>query len=207
MQNKVFLQLLKVSPKLVACSGPKALKTVFCERYVDDISALIEKSEQVLLFVNNIKKYVKISTFSLKLRFWRKRYILQAVFSEKMGSVAYMLILAVSQHLNINLLYTFLGMCFFIVFHFSKFDFEVETLKKIFTKTLTQQNQLTVVYSGFSITQLLKDLFLLLYSSIVGAPTPIVSTFKDYFKYHVKGLNIILDLKVVLLKLVIQLCI
>ena len=127
-------------------SCPKSFKPVYYKRYVDGIFVLFEKLEQVLQFVNNMNKRHKNIFFFLKLkkiipflfsmlRFAEKKINLQQVFSEKICSVVYTLILVVLWHLKTNLAKcTHFYISFTIVSDFSKFHFEVETFKKTLHK-------------------------------------------------------------------------
>ena len=83
---------------------PISLKPIYYKRYVDDIFVLFEKPEQVSRFVKYInKRYKNInllfetekdnSFFFSMLRFVEKKINLQQVFSEKICSVVYTLIL------------------------------------------------------------------------------------------------------------------
>ena len=84
----------------------EAFKLVYHKRYVDDILVLFEKLEQVLRFINLMNKKHRNIKFSFKqkkitpflfstLIFVEKKLNLQQVFSEKMRSVVYILILVV----------------------------------------------------------------------------------------------------------------
>ena len=69
------------------------------------------------------------------LRFGEKKINLQQVFSEKICSVVYTLILVVLWHLKTNLAQcTHFYISFTIASDFSKFHFEVETFKKTLHK-------------------------------------------------------------------------
>ena len=83
---------------------PKSFKLVYYKRYVDDIFVLFEKPGKVSRFVKYMNKRHKDIKFSLKLkkaisflfsmlRFVVKKIHLQQVFSEKIRSVVYALIL------------------------------------------------------------------------------------------------------------------
>ena len=81
---------------------PKSFKPVYHKRYVDDIFVLFEKPEQVSRFVKYMNKRHKNIKFSFDtekdnsfsmLRFVEKKINLQQVFSEKIRSVVYTLIL------------------------------------------------------------------------------------------------------------------
>ena len=83
---------------------PKSFKPVYYKRYVDDIFVLFEKPEQVSRFVKYMKKDTKVLNFLLELkkiihflfsmlRFVENKINLQQVFSEKIRSVVYTLIL------------------------------------------------------------------------------------------------------------------
>ena len=93
---------------------PKSFKPVYHKRYVDDIFVLFEKPEQVSRFVKYINKRHKNTKISFEtkkitfflfsmLRFIEKKINLQQVFSEKMHSVMYTLILVALLHLKTNL--------------------------------------------------------------------------------------------------------
>ena len=79
---------------------------MYYKKYFDDIFMLFEKPEQVSRFVNYMSKRHKNIKFSFEtkkynsfsfpmLRFVEKKMNLQQVFSEKIRSVVYTLILAV----------------------------------------------------------------------------------------------------------------
>ena len=89
----------------------KSFKPVYHKRFIDDIFVLIEKPEPFLQFFNYLNKNIKfsfetekdISFSSLVLRFIEKKLNLQQIFSEKIRSVVYTLILVVWWHLNTDL--------------------------------------------------------------------------------------------------------
>ena len=84
---------------------------MYHKRFIDDIFVLIEKPEQFLQFFNYLNKNIKfsfetekdISFSSLVLRFIEKNLNLQQIFSEKIRSVVYTLILVVWWQLNTDL--------------------------------------------------------------------------------------------------------
>ena len=84
---------------------------MYHKRFIDDIFVLIEKPEPFLQFFNYLNKNIKfsfetekdISFSSLVLRFIEKKLNLQQIFSEKIRSVVYTLILVVWWHLNTDL--------------------------------------------------------------------------------------------------------
>ena len=84
---------------------------MYHKRFIDDIFVLIEKPEQFLQFFNYLNKNIKfsfetekdISFSSLVLRFIEKKLNLQQIFSEKIRSVVYTLILVVWWQLNTDL--------------------------------------------------------------------------------------------------------
>ena len=84
---------------------------MYHKRFIDDIFVLIEKPEQFLQFFNCLNKNINfsfetekdISFSSLVLRFIEKKLNLQQIFSEKIRSVVYTLILVVWWQLNTDL--------------------------------------------------------------------------------------------------------
>ena len=126
---------------------PKAFKPVFYKRYVDDIFVLFEKPEQVLPFVNYMNKKHKNISFPyeteknnifsfLDIKIFRENgQFATSVFRKDTFSGVYTNFVSFMPiEYKFGLVYTLVYRCFNLVSDFSKFHFEVETLKKILRK-------------------------------------------------------------------------
>ena len=128
-------------------SCPKSFKPVYSERYVDDIFLLFEKPEQVIRFVNYMNKRHKNIKFSfetekdnsfsfLDVKICREKdKFTTSVFRKDTFSGVYTNFSSfVALKHKFGLVHTLLHRSFTIVSDFSKFHFEVETLKKTLHK-------------------------------------------------------------------------
>ena len=126
---------------------PKAFKPVYYKRYADDIFGLFEKPEQVLWFVNCMNKRNKNIKFSfetekdhsfsfLDVKICREKdKFTTSVFRKDTFSGVYTNFSSfVALKHKFGLVHTLLHRSFTIVSDFSKFHFEVETLKKTLHK-------------------------------------------------------------------------
>ena len=126
---------------------PKAFKPVYSKRCVDDIFVLFEKPEQVLRFVNYMNKRHKNIKFSfetekdnsfsfLDVKICRAKDKFRTnVFRKDTFSGIYTNFSSfVALEHKFGLVYTLLHRSFTVVSDFSKFHFEVETLKRTLHK-------------------------------------------------------------------------
>ena len=154
---------------------PKIFKPVYHKRYVDDIFVLFKKPEQVLRFVNYMNKSHKNIKFSfetetdksfcfLEVKICREKDKFTAsVFRKDMVSGVYTNFsgFAPLEH-KFGSVYTLLLESFTIMSDFSKFHFQVETLKKSFHK-----NIYPTIFIDKSIAKFVNNIFI---------PKPVVTT-------------------------------
>ena len=137
---------------------PKSFKPVYYKRYVDDIFVLFEKPKQVSRFVKYMNKRHKNIKFSfetekdnsfsfLDVKICRETdKFTTIVFRKDTFSGVYTNFSSfVALKHKFGLAYTVPHRSFTNVFHFSKFHFEVDHLRKYFTKMLIPLNLLTNV--------------------------------------------------------------
>ena len=141
---------------------PKAFKPVYYKRYVDDIFVLFEKPEQVSRFVNYMNKRHKNIKFSfetekdnsfsfLDVKICREKdKFTTDVFRKDTFSGIYTNFSSfVALEHKFGLVYTLLHRSFTIVSDFSKFRFEVKTLKKTLHKNAYPTNFVDKCISKF----------------------------------------------------------
>ena len=117
------------------------------------------------------------------LRFAEKKINLQQVFSEKICSVVYTLILVVLWHLKTNLAKcTHFYISFTIVSDFSKFHFEVETFKKTLHK-----NAYPTKFDEKCVEKFVNNIFI---QNPVFITVPklelVLPIFREYLQHHQK---------------------
>ena len=115
---------------------------MYYERHINDIFVLFKKPEHVLQFVNYMSKRCKNIKFSfeteidnsfsfLDVKICREKYKCTSIFRKDTFSGVYTNFSSfVALEHKFALVYTLLHRSFTIVFDFSKFNFEVETLHK-----------------------------------------------------------------------------
>ena len=137
---------------------PKSFKPVYHKRYVDDMFVLFEKPEQVLRFVNYMKKRQKHIKFSFKtekdscfsfpdVKICREKYkFTKSVFRKDTPSGVYTNVSSFLplQH-KFGLVYTLLHRSFTIVSDFPNFILKLKHFRKHFRKMLIPQKLLTNV--------------------------------------------------------------
>ena len=141
----------------------KAFKPVYYKRYVDDIFVLFEKPEQVSRFVNYMNKRHKNIKFSfenekdnsfsfLDVKICREKDKFTTNFFRKdtFSCIYTNFSSFVALEHKFGLVYTLLHRSFTIVSDFSKFHFEVETLKKTLHKNAYPTNFVDKCISKFS---------------------------------------------------------
>ena len=122
---------------------PKSFKPVHCTRYANDIFVLFEKPEQVLRFVNYMSKKHKNIKFSfetekdnsfsfldVKISREKDKFTTSVFRKDTFSGVYTNFSSCLALEHKFGLLYTLLHRSFIIVSEFSKFHFEVETLKR-----------------------------------------------------------------------------
>ena len=132
---------------------PKAFKPVYYKRYVDDIFVLFEKPEQVSQFVNYMNKRHKNIKFSfetekdnsfsfldVKISREKDKFTTNVFRKDTFSGIYTNFSSFVALEHKFGLMYTLLHRSFTIVSDFSKFHFEVETLKKTLHKNAYPTN-------------------------------------------------------------------
>ena len=158
-----------LSRKYVAKNCPKTFKPLYCKRYVDNIFSLLEKPEQVSRFVNYMNKRHKnvkflfetekdnsFSFLDLKICREKDKFATSVLRKDTFSGVYTNFSSFVALKHKFGLVDTLLHRSFTIVSDFSRFHFEVETLKKM----LIPQNVLTNVLQNLLIIYIFKNLFL-----------------------------------------------
>ena len=133
---------------------PKAFKPVYYKRYVDDIFVLFEKPEQVSRFVNYMNKRHKNIKFSFETEKDNSFSFLDVKICREKDKDTFSGIYTnfssfVALEHKFGLVYTLLHRSFTIVSDFSKFHFEVETLKKTLHKNAYPTNFVDKCISKF----------------------------------------------------------
>ena len=128
---------------------PKSFKPVYYKRYVDDIFVLFEKLEQVSRFVKYMNKRHKnikflfetekdnsFSFLDVKISREKDKFTTRVFRKDTFSGVYTNFSSFVALEHKFGLVYTLLHGIFTIVSDFSKFHFEVETLKKTLHKNV-----------------------------------------------------------------------